>query len=135
MINQQSRDYGAEARYENSLPLVRTRRTGSRLGVQPSWLNMANRQFENEAGEHGALREGPEGRGRRLGRVRGERARADARASPPSPGSGCDHAHPEVARPFLSDGDQSDHRVFNPFLPKVGILYALPRSRASSTPT
>ena len=55
MINQQSRDYGAEVRYENTLPLFgRTNRFT--LGVQPAWLNMDNRQYVNEAGEHGDLR-------------------------------------------------------------------------------
>ena len=48
VINQQSRDYGAEVRYENTLPLF-GRSNRFTLGVQPAWLNMDNRQFDNEA--------------------------------------------------------------------------------------
>jgi iron complex outermembrane receptor protein len=37
-----------------------------------------------------------------------------------------DHAIRKSRDKFLSDGDQSDHREFNPLLPKIGMLYALP---------
>jgi iron complex outermembrane recepter protein len=37
-----------------------------------------------------------------------------------------DHAIRKAHDHFLSDGDQSDHREFNPLLPKVGMLYAVP---------
>jgi iron complex outermembrane receptor protein len=37
-----------------------------------------------------------------------------------------DHAIRKARDRFLSDGDQSDHREFNPVLPKVGMLYSLP---------
>jgi iron complex outermembrane receptor protein len=55
VINQQSRDLGAEVRYENTAPLGRLRNRLT-LGYQPAYLDMDDRQFENVGGEHGTLR-------------------------------------------------------------------------------
>ena len=55
VISQDSRDWGAEVRYENSAALSgRTNRLT--LGFQPAWLDMDNRQYQNLAGSHGELR-------------------------------------------------------------------------------
>jgi iron complex outermembrane receptor protein len=125
VINQQSRDYGAEARYENSLPLFgRTNRLT--VGLQPSWLNMENRQFVNEAGEHGELRKQQEDRAVGIA-VYAENALALTSRLTAVAGFRVDHAIRKSHDQFLSDGDQSDHREFNPVLPKVGMLYAIPR--------
>src|SRR5690349_15396075 len=61
VIVQESRDWGAEVRYENSAALFgRTNRLT--LGVQPAWLDMDNRQFENLMGNHGEIRKNQEDR-------------------------------------------------------------------------
>jgi iron complex outermembrane receptor protein len=125
VINQQSRDYGAEARYENTLPLFgRTNRLT--VGVQPSWLNMDNRQFVNEAGAHGELRKEQKDRAVGLA-VYAENALALTPRLTAVAGFRLDHAIRKSHDQFLSDGDQSDHREFNPVLPKVGMLYAIPK--------
>jgi len=125
VINQQSRDYGAEARYENTLPLLgRTNRLT--VGVQPSWLNMDNRQFVNETGDHGELRKQQEDQAVGIA-VYAENALALTPRLTAVAGFRLDHAIRKSQDRFLSDGDQSDHRKFNPVLPKVGMLYAIPR--------
>jgi iron complex outermembrane receptor protein len=125
VINQQSRDYGAEARYENSLPVFgRTNRLT--VGLQPSWLNMDNRQFVNEVGEHGALRKEQKDEAVGLA-LYAENALALTPRLTAIAGFRLDHAIRKSRDQFLSDGDQSDHREFNPVLPKVGMLYAIPK--------
>ncbi len=125
VINQQSRDYGVEARYENSLPLFgRTNRLT--VGLQPSWLNMDNRQFVNEAGAHGELRKQQKDQAVGVA-VYAENSLALTPRLTAVAGFRLDHAIRKSHDRFLSDGDQSDHREFNPVLPKVGMLYAIPR--------
>jgi len=124
VLNQQSRDYGAEVRYENSLPLFgRTNRLT--VGLQPSWLNMDNRQFVNEAGEHGDLRKQQKDEAVGLA-LYAENALALTPRLTAVAGFRLDHAIRKSHDRFLSDGDQSDHREFNPVLPKLGMLYAIP---------
>ncbi|HWN19820.1 MAG TPA: TonB-dependent receptor [Gemmatimonadales bacterium] len=125
VINQQSGDYGAEARYENSLPLFgRTNRFT--VGLQPSWLNMDHRQFVNEAGEHGDLQKDQKDEAVGLA-LYAENALALTSKLTAVAGFRLDHAIRKSQDHFLSDGDQSDHREFNPLLPKVGMLYAVPK--------
>jgi len=125
VINQQSRDYGVEARYENSLPLFgRTNRLT--VGLQPSWLNMDNRQFGNEVGKHGELRKQQKDQAVGIA-VYAENALALTPRLTAVAGFRMDHAIRKSHDRFLSDGDQSDHREFNPVLPKVGMLYAIPK--------
>ena len=124
VINQQSRDYGAEIRYENTLPLF-GRDHRFTFGVQPSWLNMDNRQFVNEEGRHGELRKNQKDRAVGLG-IYAEDALGVTPRLTAIVGVRLDHAIRKARDRFLSDGDQSDHREFNPVLPKVGMLYSLP---------
>ena len=99
VISQDSRDWGAEVRYENSAALSgRTNRLT--LGFQPAWLDMDNRQYENLAGSHGELRKESEGQGRRARLLWRERARGDA-ASDGRARRACRSRHPEEPR-FLS---------------------------------
>lgn len=125
VINQQSRDYGAEVRYENTLPLF-GRSHRFTLGLQPAWLNMDNRQFVNETGEHGELRKNQKDEAVSLA-VYAEDALALTARLTAIVGFRLDHSIRKSRDKFLSNGDQSDHREFNPLLPKVGMLYALPR--------
>lgn len=123
VINQQSKDYGVEARLEHLGSLGgRTNRLS--FGVQPSRLSMDNRQFVNELGEHGALakdqRDGAGGVAvyvedahhvsRRLTVVAGLRFERQVRRSEDF---------------FLSNGDQSDERIFEALLPRAGVLFDL----------
>jgi iron complex outermembrane recepter protein len=125
VINQQSRDYGAEARYENTLPLF-GRSHRFTLGVQPAWLNMDNRQFVNEAGQHGELRKNQKDEAVGLA-IYAEDALALTSRLTAIAGFRLDHSIRKSRDRFLSDGDQSDHREYNPLLPKLGMLYSLPR--------
>ena len=127
VINQESRDYGAEVRYENSSPLLgRTHRLT--IGVQPAWLDMYNRQFENLAGEHGALRKRQKDQATGLA-VYGEDALALTGRLTGIVGLRVDHSIRKSRDAYLDDGDQSDHRVFDAVLPKIGVLYALPAAQ------
>jgi iron complex outermembrane recepter protein len=124
VINQQSRDWGAEVRYENSSALLgRTNRLT--LGFQPAWLDMDNRQFENLAGAHGALRKDQNDQAAGLA-LYGENSLALTPRLTAVAGVRFDHAIRKSRDFFLADGDQTDHRVFDALLPKIGMLYALP---------
>jgi iron complex outermembrane receptor protein len=124
VINQQSRDWGAEVRYESSAPLLgRTNRLT--LGFQPAWLDMDNRQFENLAGAHGALRKDQNDQAAGLA-LYGENALALTPRLTAVVGVRFDHAIRKSRDFFLADGDQTDRRVFDALLPKLGMLYALP---------
>ncbi len=125
VINQQSRDYGAEVRYENTLPLFgRSHRLT--VGLQPAWLNMDNRQFVNEEGQHGELRKDQKDEAVGLA-IYAEDALALTSRLTAIAGFRLDHSIRKSHDRFLSDGDQSDHKEYNPLLPKVGMLYSLPR--------
>lgn len=125
VINQTSRDYGVEVRYENTVPLF-GRSHRFTLGFQPAWLNMDNRQFVNQTGEHGELRKNQKDEAVGLA-LYAEDALALTPRLTAIVGFRLDHSIRKSRDKFLSDGDQSDHREFNPLLPKVGMLYALPR--------
>jgi iron complex outermembrane recepter protein len=124
VINQQSRDYGAEIRYENTLPVF-GRDHRFTLGVQPSWLNMDNRQFVNQVGQHGELTKDQKDEAVGLG-IYAEDALSLTSRFTAILGFRVDHSIRKTHDHFLSDGDQSDHREYNPVLPKIGMLYSLP---------
>jgi iron complex outermembrane receptor protein len=125
VINQQSRDFGAEVRYENTTALF-GRNHRFTLGVQPAWLNMDNRQFVNEAGQHGELRKNQRDEAVGLA-VYAEDALALTSRLTAIAGFRLDRSIRKSRDRFLSDGDQSDRREYSPLLPKVGMLYSLPR--------
>ena len=124
VISQDSRDWGAEVRYENSAALSgRTNRLT--LGFQPAWLDMDNRQYENVAGSHGELRKDQKDKAVGLA-FYGENALAVTPRLTVVLGVRVDHAIRKSHDFYLADGDQTDHRVFDAVLPKLGLLYALP---------
>jgi iron complex outermembrane receptor protein len=125
VINQQSRDYGAEVRYENTLPLFGQSHRFT-LAVQPAWLNMDNRQFVNEAGQHGDLGKNQKDEAVNLALYAEDALALTSRLTVVA-GFRLDHSIRKSRDRFLSDGDQSDRREYNPLLPKVGMLYSLPR--------
>jgi iron complex outermembrane receptor protein len=122
VISQISHDYGAEFRYENSADLgaLSNRLT---IGFQPAYESLLNHQYVNNRGEHGAPTKDQHDRVKsaalyaedvvsltpRLSAVLGLRAERSTR---------------ETEDFFLSDGDQSDNRVYKPVSPKVGLLYS-----------
>ncbi len=121
VINQQSRDLGAEVRYENTAPLGRL---GNRLtlGYQPSYLSMDNRQFDNIGGQHGALRK--DQRDEVTGHaLYAENALGITDRLTVIGGLRFDRSVREARDFFLADGDQSDRRTFSALMPRVGLLY------------
>lgn len=124
VIAQVSRDYGLDARYETTMP-VAGRSNRFTFGVQPAWLNMSNRQYQNLVGKHGALAKDQEDRAASLALYAENvlsvtpRFTAVIRAR-------LDRSIRKSRDLFLSNGDQSDRRVYNPLLPKVGFLYSVP---------
>jgi iron complex outermembrane recepter protein len=124
VISQQSHDWGAELRYEN------TGRVGGRenrltVGLQPAYETMRNRQFVNERGEHGTLRRDERDRARNFA-VYVEDALALTPGLTATVGARFDYARREVEDHFLDDGDQSDARVYRPVTPRLGLAQALP---------
>ena len=123
VISQVSHDYGAEARYENTADVgpMDNRLT---VGFQPANETLQNRQYQNNAGQHGALTKDQRDRAtsyalytedvlsltRRLSAVLGVRAERAVR---------------QTRDYFLSNGDQSDRRTYNPINPKVGFIYSV----------
>ncbi len=128
VINQQSWDLGAEVRYENSDSVGR-RASRLTVGLQPAVERMHNRQFENAGGEHGALTKDQQDRVHGLAGYAEELLELVPRFSLVA-GVRLDHSIRKSADSFLADGDQSDRRVFDAVLPKVGFLYELPDSAA-----
>jgi iron complex outermembrane receptor protein len=123
VIAQVSRDWGAEARYENTTPL------GGRdhrltIGVQPSYGNLNDRQYDNVTGTHGPLRKEQwdvaSGVAAYLEDVLALTPRLRAVV-----GVRWEQAQRKVTDHFLSDGDQSDSRTYRTLSPKVGVLYEL----------
>jgi iron complex outermembrane receptor protein len=124
VIAQVSRDYGLDARYETTAPLA-GRRNRFTLGVQPAWLNMSNRQYVNLAGKHGALAKDQHDRAVSLA-VYAENVVSVTPRFTAVLGARLDHSIRKSEDFFLSNGDQSDQREYNPILPKVGFLYSVP---------
>ncbi len=124
VINQQSRDVGAEVRYENT-GKVGGRSNRFTFGFQPAWLNMDNRQYVNNGGQHGDLTKDQKDRALGLGFYAEDVFGVTERLSLVA-GLRFDHQVRESEDFFLSNGDQSDERTYNPLSPKVGFLYSLP---------
>jgi iron complex outermembrane receptor protein len=124
VIDQVSRDWGAEVRFENTSPLggLENRIT---LGLQPTYGNVDDRQFVNSGGNEGALAKNQRDVAGgvaayaedalrvtpRLTTVLGLRYGRDVR---------------RVQDFFLANGDQSDRRLFTAWMPRLGLLYELP---------
>jgi iron complex outermembrane receptor protein len=124
VISQISRDYGAEVRYEN------TNQVGGRnsrfvIGLQPAFMNMDNRQFDNVAGAHGALRKDQKDEVEGMAVYAEEMLAISPRLSFIL-GARFDYSTRKTDDHFLADGDQSDERTFKPLSPRIGLLYGLP---------
>ncbi len=122
VISQLSHDYGAEIRYENTADLgaLSNRLT---LGFQPAYETMLNHQYVNNAGKHGALTRDQHDRVKTLALYL-----EDVLSLTPSLsavlGVRGERATRETEDFFLSNGNQSDKRIYKPVSPKIGLLYS-----------
>jgi iron complex outermembrane receptor protein len=122
VISQLSHDYGAEARYENTANLgsLSNRLT---IGFQPAYESLLNHQYVNNAGEHGALTKDQHDRVESVALYAEDVLSLTPRLSAVL-GVRAERATRETEDFFLSNGDQSDKRVYKPVSPKVGLLYS-----------
>lgn len=115
VLAQVSRDWGAEARYEYNRLTV---------GLQGSYGNINNRQYDNVIGSHGTLRKDQWDEASGVAAYLEDVLAVTPRFSTVV-GMRWEQAQRKVTDHFLSDGDQSDSRTYRTLSPKVGVLYAL----------
>ena len=123
VISQISHDYGAEARYENTAN-IGTMDNRLTIGIQPAYETLQNRQYQNNAGEHGALTKDQRDRATNYALYAEDLLSLTRRFSAVI-GVRADRAVRETKDYFLSNGDQSDRRTYRPINPKVGFIYSL----------
>lgn len=123
VISQISHDYGAEIRYEStaSLGTLNNRFT---LGFQPAYESLLNQQYQNNAGEHGALTKNQHDRASAYALYAEDVLSLTTRVSAVI-GLRAEQATRETQDFFLANGDQSDKRTYSPVSPKVGFIYSL----------
>jgi iron complex outermembrane recepter protein len=121
VISQISHDYGAEVRYENTAALgaLANRLT---IGVQPAYESLLNHQYVNNQGEHGALTKNQHDRAKSLALYVEDVLAVTPHLSAVL-GARAERATRETKDFFLSNGDQSDKRTYNPVSPKAGLLW------------
>jgi len=122
VIAQVSHDYGAEVRYENTgdLGTLSNRLT---LGFQQAYESLLNHQYENNAGKHGALTKSQHDHATNAA-LYAEDVLSLTSQLAAVVGVRADRATRKTKDFFLSDGDQSDQRTYNPVSPKVGFIYS-----------
>jgi iron complex outermembrane receptor protein len=122
VIAQLSHDYGAEVRYENTADLgsLSNRFT---IGFQPAYESLLNHQYVNNEGEHGALTKDQHDRVKSYALYMEDVLSLTPKLSAVVGVRG-ERATRETEDFFLSNGDQSDKRVYKPVSPKVGLLYS-----------
>jgi iron complex outermembrane receptor protein len=123
VISQISHDYGAELRYENTAGLgsLSNRLT---IGFQPAYESLLNHQYVNNQGKHGALTKNQHDRAASIALYMEDLLSITPRFSAILGVRG-ERATRETKDFFLSNGDQSDKRVYKPVSPKIGLLYSL----------
>ncbi len=121
VLNQQAHDVGAEIRYLNT-GTVGGRASRFTIGVQPAFQRMRNRQYVNVAGAHGALTRDERDRVANLA-VYAEESIDLADRLTATAGIRYDRSRRTVRDDFLSNGDQSDVRTYEPVTPRLGLLY------------
>jgi iron complex outermembrane receptor protein len=123
VIAQLSHDYGAEMRYENTADVgaLQNRLT---IGFQPAYESLLNHQYVNNGGQHGALTKNQHDRVKSLA-LYGEDVLSLTPQLSAVVGVRAERTTRESEDFFLSNGDQSDKRIYKPVSPKVGVLYTL----------
>jgi iron complex outermembrane receptor protein len=122
VISQISHDYGAEVRYENTAD-VGTMSNRLTIGFQPAYETLLNQQFQNQQGSHGALTKDQHDRARSLA-VYGEDVVSLTPRLSAVLGLRAEQATRQTKDFFLSNGDQSDKRTYNPVSPKLGLIFS-----------
>ncbi|MGH7563887.1 MAG: TonB-dependent receptor family protein, partial [Gemmatimonadota bacterium] len=123
VLDQESHDLGAEIRYENSAPLggLKSRFTA---GFQPAYGSTVNRHFENVGGQPGGLAKDQIEEARSLAFYLEEVVEVAPRLSAVI-GLRYDQSERSLEDDFPSDGDQTDERTYEAWMPKVGFLFDL----------
>jgi len=123
VISQISHDYGAEVRYENTVPAgpLQNKLT---VGFQPAYESLLNRQYQNNMGEHGALTKNQHDIATTYALYAEDVLSVTPQLSAVM-GLRAEHATRKTEDFFLSNGDQSDKRTYSPISPKLGFVYAL----------
>ena len=124
VISQISRDYGAEARYENTASLG-ARGNRFTLGAQSALQNMDNRQYQNQGGDHGPLTRDEKDKVLNVSLYVENALNVTDRLTAVA-GTRFDRSTRTVDDHFLSNGDQSDERIFDPVTPRLGLRYDMP---------
>ena len=125
VISQISHDYGAELRYDNSANLG-TLENRFTLGIQPAYESLLNHQYVNNQGSHGAETKNQHDYAKTFA-IYAEDVLSLTPEFSAVLGLRAEHATRETKDFFLSNGDQSDKRIFSPVSPKLGFIYT-PRS-------
>jgi len=123
VISQISHDYGAEVRYENTHALgsLDNRFT---LGFQPAHESLINKQYVNQQGKHGAATKDQHDQASTLALYAEDVVSLTSQLSAVF-GLRAEKATRETKDNFLSNGDQSDKRTYNPVSPKLGFIYSM----------
>jgi iron complex outermembrane receptor protein len=122
VISQLSHDYGVEVRYENTAS-IGSRSNRFTIGFQPAYESLLNHQYVNNGGAHGALTKNQHDRAKSLALYMEDVFSLTQRLSTVLGVRG-ERASRKTEDFFLSNGDQSDKRVYRPLSPKVGLLYS-----------
>ena len=125
LLDQVSLDVGAEVRYENQVPLA-GRESRFTAGFQPAWGETDNRHFENVGGQPGELVKDQTDEASSVAFYVDEVLEIVPRLSAVA-GLRYDRSRRIIRDDFLADGDQTDERDFEAWMPKVGFLVELPR--------
>jgi iron complex outermembrane receptor protein len=123
VISQISHDYGAEARYENTAGIGALDNKLT-LGFQPAYESLLNQQFQNNQGKHGGLTKDQRDRAKSFALYMEDVLSLTPQFSAVL-GLRAERATRETKDFFLSDGDQSDKRAYNPVSPIAGFIYSL----------
>ena len=124
VIDQISRDFGTEVRYQNNAAIGDRANTLS-AGVQFATGTVDNKQYVNSGGNEGALTKDQLDRAGSTALYVEDRFNATSKLSAVI-GLRYATALRRVEDRFLSNGDQTDERDFNAFTPRLGVIYDLP---------
>ncbi|GAC1479355.1 MAG: TonB-dependent receptor [Gemmatimonadaceae bacterium] len=124
VINQQSRDLGVEARYENTTS-IGAHDNRLTVGVQAAHETMHNRQFRNVRGEHGDLTRDEQDRATTVASYIEEALSLTPRLTA-TVGARVDRTTRRIDDAFLTTGNRTDSRSYTPITPRAGLHYTLP---------
>jgi iron complex outermembrane receptor protein len=121
VIDQVSRDFGIEGRYEEN-STVAGRKNRLTIGAQHAFGNVDSHNYTNNGGESGDLQKDQDDEAGSTG-VYLEDAFHVSQRTLGVIGLRYDYNRRATTDHFLSNGDQSDDRNYEAFLPKLGIIH------------